>query len=385
MEAQEVNDAAFREQVQPFVTRTGGFSYVMGTTLPDEENLLYSYYCDNGISKEKKIIYTWEEVYELRSYNNKKEAEKYKTFVNSEIAKFGLSSDYILTQYYCSFNIKGDKFITLEDLTDNDVFSGGSICNDLKKIVIDNEEIEMNHLYRIGAYDPALNIDIAALTIGISTGIDDINTYTTITKNLYALNKENKTKVVLSSDQILDRVANLCEFHNLDMIILDTTAGQIDRAYTLYMKLKERNIDTMVVPFSFANANKQLMMKYFEDSIYNKNFKLPTKKESEYHEDYQEAIKELLYLQKIKSKNKYDYSSPTGKNFHDDFPMSLALLNYCCKYVHDCYCKKYHVNLGGGINYRLKLHKNIKNIPDKYKDLDDLFNNTYKKRISHYI
>lgn len=375
-ESQEVNNASFREQVQPFTTRTGGISYVLGTTLPDDANLLYSYYKDKSIPDELKIIYTWEDVFELKNLINENEAKKYKVSVEKEIANFGKNSDYILTQYYCSFKIKGTRFTTMEDLERNNMFAGGNINKNLKSIVI-NKEIESKYVFRIGAYDPALTIDYAGITTGIATKLGNINQFNVILKNCIILNREDQN---LSSSSLLDMVADICEYNNLDMLIIDSTAAQIDRAYMLVCKLKERNIDTLVVPFNYAGNNKQIMMKYFEDSISNQTLKLPKESNRIEHLDYDELIKELLYFQRIpKSNGNIEYKAPEGGNFHDDLVMSLAMLNYCCKYVLDSYSRKKEVNLGSGIKYRLYLHKNRNNIDFNYYEEND----NKKNRISY--
>lgn len=358
-EAQEVNDASFREQCQPFVTKTRGCSYVLGTTLPDDSNLLYSYYKDRSIPDELKIIYNWEEVCELKTLISKEEGDGYKLSIEKEIANFGKDSDYILTQYYCSFKIRGTRFITMEDLERNNILSGGNINSDLKTIQI-KKELEQNYVFRIGAYDPALTQDYAGIATGIATKMGNINQFSVIMKDCKILNKNDRN---MSTSELLDKVVDICDYNNLDMIMIDATAAQIDRAYMLVAKLKARGVDTLVIPFNYAGNNKQLMMKYFEDSISNQTLKLPNNLCRSSHEDYDELLKELLYFQRIpKSNGNVEYRAPEGGNFHDDLVFALAMLNYCCKYTLDCQSRKKEVMLGSGIKYRLRLYKNRNNV-----------------------
>lgn len=254
-------------------------------------------------------------MYELKALVNDEEGEKYKRSVEKEIANYGKNSDYILTQYYCSFKIRGTRFITMEDLERNNILSGGNINTDLKTIQV-KKELERNYIFRVGAYDPALTLDYAAISTGISTKMGNINQFKTIMKNCIILNKDNPN---MSSSELLDRVADVCEYNNLDMLIIDSTAAQIDRAYMLVCKLRERGIDTLVVPFNYASNNKQMMMKYFEDSISNQYLKLPNERCREQNEHYDELIKELLYFQRLpKSNGNVEYKAPEGGNFHDD-------------------------------------------------------------------
>lgn len=330
--------------------------------------MLYSYYKDKAIPDNLKIIYTWEDVYELKVLVNNEEGEKYKRSVEKEITNYGRNSDYILTQYYCSFKIRGTRFITMEDLERNNIFSGGDINKDLKTIQI-NKELEQKYVFRVGAYDPALTLDYAAISTGISTKMGNANQFKTVAKNFIILNKNNTN---VSSDELLDKVADICFYNNLDMIMIDATASQIDRAYMLVCKLREKGIDTLVVPFNYAGSNKQLMMKYFEDSLANQNFKLPNERNREKNEDYDELIKELLYFQRLpKSNGNIEYKAPEGGNFHDDMVMSIAMLNYCCKYAYDSQTRKKEAILGSGIKYRIRLHKNINNIDPNYVEVED--------------
>ncbi len=330
--------------------------------------MLYSYYKDKAIPDNLKIIYTWEDVYELKALVNNEEGEKYKRSVEKEITNYGKNSDYVLTQYYCSFKIRGTRFITMEDLERNNILSGGNINKDLKSIQV-KKELERNFVYRIGAYDPALTLDYAAITTGISTKMGNINQFKTIMKDCIILNKDNPN---MSSSELLDRVADICEYNNLDMLIIDSTAAQIDRAYMLVCKLREREIDTLVVPFNYAGNNKQMMMKYFEDSMSNQNLKLPNERCREHSEDYDELLKELLYFQRLpKSNGNVEYKAPEGASFHDDCVMSIAMLNYCCKYVYDCQTRKKEAMLGSGIKYKLRLYKNKNNLDPNYEEQED--------------
>ena len=77
----------------PQTTRTAGIIVALGTTLPDVSNLLYNLYKSDDIPKERKIIFNWEQVYEMKKLRNEEDAEKYKIRVQKEIAKYGMNSE----------------------------------------------------------------------------------------------------------------------------------------------------------------------------------------------------------------------------------------------------------------------------------------------------
>ena len=103
------------------------------------------------------------------------------------------------------------------------------------------------------------------------------------------------------------------------MLILDATASQKDRARRIVEKLNIRNVNTMVVPFSYANQNKQRMMTALIDSINSEDLILPEKKYTELNSDYKELLDELLYIQAVQTPSgAITYKAPVGSSFHDD-------------------------------------------------------------------
>lgn len=348
-EAQEIDNASFKQQVQPFVTRTGGITYALGTTLPDDSNVLYNMYKDKSIPDESKIMYTWEDVYKSKKCVNEKGADKYKNSVTKEIEAYGIRSEYVQTQYYCSFNVRGERFITIDDLEHNNILSG--VMEDNLREYGGNQ-----HIYKIAAFDPATTIDFAFLTAGLALKYPGSERFKIALKDCRILNK-NDEKV--SSDRLLDMVVEYCAWNEIDMIMIDATAAQEDRAFHLWKKLKLRGVNTLVIPYSYAGMNKQHMMASFEDAIYNQTLIMPRKEYIEVHEDYRELFEETLYLQRnITDRGTVTYKAPEGDRFHDDGIMSLSMLNYMCYYIQKMSKKNHIIDLGDGVRYKLKFNRN---------------------------
>ena len=279
------------------------------TTLPDDSNVLYNFYKDKNIPQEYKVIYNWEEVYKCKKVTNEDDANTYKNGIQKEIDGYGINSEYVQTQYYCSFNVRGGRLITQEDLEK---------FNTLRGNMADNiSDYNTNPLiYRIASFDPALTEDYAALSIGVAVKMPEENRFKVALKNCYSL---NQIGVQESSDRLLDKVVDVCEANNIDMLILDATASQKDRARRILEKLNIRNINTMVVPFSYTNQNKQRMMTALIDSINSEDLILPEKKYTELNSDYKELLDELLYIQAVQTPSgAITYKAPVGSSFHDD-------------------------------------------------------------------
>lgn len=277
------------------------------TTLPDSTNVLFNFFKNITIPEERKIRYDWESVYACKKAVNENSAEKYKNSVENEIKQHGKKSQYIQTQYYCSFIVKGERFIMKEDLEDNGVFG-----TDYEENI---NHYRKNKLFRVGGYDPATSDDNAALSLGLTQQVDD-NNFAVILKGCKILNKEERK---YSSEELAKQVALECKINQIDMLMIDATNAQEDRAYMVYKELKNIGCNTLVVPYSYANTNKQKMVQHVEDMIFAGQLKIPYEYYQDEYPDYKEFLDELFYLQrKISSTGTITYKAPDGSSFHDD-------------------------------------------------------------------
>jgi len=347
-EAQEVNNEHFNEQIKPFVTRTGGVLIAIGTTLPDVENLLYNMYIDDELPTHNKFLMTWEEVVKLKKKNSEDMAEKYQIRVEKEIKKYGKLSEYIQTQYYVSFQVAGDRFITMDKLRANNIFSG-EITDDM--ITVYGNE------YVVAGFDPALNNDYAAMSIGVAQLNDDDNIIVKAQKFII-FNPDRKNMAITT---LVEKVARVCELYKIDMLMVDASGQQSDRAYLLYATLRKNGINTLLVPYDYGGKNKGYMFRYFEDSIFNQSFILPAEEYMRVDETYAEFVDELLYMKKTLSPSGViQYKAPNGAMFFDDGVCAMAQLNYVTYYVNRNAGKV--VDFGDNIKYKLGLHKYGSNI-----------------------
>ncbi|MGL6131094.1 MAG: hypothetical protein ACRCZ9_05740 [Fusobacteriaceae bacterium] len=350
-ESQEIEFEKFNEQIKPFSTRTGGILCAIGTTTSNPDNVLFDMYVDQSLPEYRKILYTWEDVYKYKNLNNESGAEKYKRRVEQEINKYGKFSDYVQSQYYVSFNIVGTKFITIDRLRNNGVF----------KLVGGKEKIENNRdNFIVGGFDLAVANDYAVISTGESTY--ELDSYgnvaeTSIKTNLRDVLILNPDRTRIGIDELIDEVANVCKKRSIDMLMVDATAGQEHASLFLIKKLKELEIDTMVIPFSFANKNKVSMMTYFENSLFNQTIALPLEDYREEDEHYGEFLDELCYLQKTRNTSgTLQFKAPNGESFFDDCVMSVAMMNYCLHYASINDGEKL-IDLSSEVKYYLSPHK----------------------------
>lgn len=176
-----------------------------------DSNVLYNLYKNKTIPEQNKFIYDWKEVYKCRKLVNEKQADKYKKSVTDEITQYGEMSEYIQTQYYCSFKVRGGRFVTMDDLDMFDVFQG-EMCDNIA------DYNSNQYIYRIASYDPALSEDYAALTIGVAIRYPGEGRFKVSLKNCYIL---NEIGIQTSSETLLSKVVEFCDDNMIDMIIVD--------------------------------------------------------------------------------------------------------------------------------------------------------------------
>lgn len=303
-----------------------------GTTLPDVTNVLYAMNLDNEIKQEKRIFFNWEEVYELKKLQDPEEAEKYRLKAEKEIRKNGLMSEYIQTQYYCSFQVQGNRFVTLDVLREKDVFS-------LYEYGLLPEEIDKysrnNNVYIIGALDTSLDEDYCTLIIGlIIVDPADKYSYSVEVREILIYNFEEEK---ITPEDIITKTVEYCKYFKLDALIIDGTAAQKDRAFYICKKLDAEKIGTMVVPYYYNQHTKGRLFYKLEELILDKKFKMPLETYKSQIPVYKEAIDELLYFQKNVTPSGYvKFSAPKTSGLHDDCVSCLGELAISYTYILEC-------------------------------------------------
>jgi len=343
-EGQDINADSFRTNVRPFTTSTGGICFTIGTANNEPESLLRDLYVGSMVPDECRIFCNAEEAIRYKEIVNKEHAEKYRQKFEKEVADKGINSDYIQTQYYVNFNIVGNNFTSLSRLKGNNILIGD----------LEDDFIALDHEYKIGAVDPALDKDMAGMVCGVSR-FGESSVISEVKDVIILHDKADEKK---SPERLVNRIVNICLAHQLDYIILDTTANQGDRAYYLYMALRKAGCNTMIIPYDYSSKNKKTMMGYLEDSIFNQSLILPKLEYREKSDAYDELLRQLLYLKKDKTASgNTTYKAPEGRNFYDDLPMALGQFNYLLEYVRREQAKRTIINLGDDIKYFVKYNK----------------------------
>ncbi len=355
-EAQACEAESFLIQVAPQTTRTSGIIVALGTTIPDASNLLYNFYKSPTIPDERRIIFDWESVYEMKKQRSVEDAEKYKTRVMKEIEKYNINSDYIQTQYYCTFNVVGDRFTTMDRLVSYNVFR-------LNQYGIENFNFK-DFDYIVASFDSARFHDYAAILIGginkrYKQNTDGNRDSLYYEYTIFEFQIFNEDKKILSPDDLSIMVSDICAKYKIDMIIYDTTAQQLDRAYYLQKEFDKRKINTFIVPLNYSNK-KMFMFQTLEDALIQQQIQVPDLSFRETYKAFDEFIEEILYLKKIKKENgKMDFKAPEGEMFRDDLVMIFSQFIYLPIYIKRCLEQDRTVtqNISNEYNKPIKFYK----------------------------
>ncbi len=353
-ESQMINADFFNEQIQPTTMRTGGCVVSLGTTLPDPSNLLYFVFRKKTIPRNRKFLINVIEAYTsicLRSYD---EANDYWNRFEQELANHGMYSDYVQSQYFVSFEIKGERWFTIEALEEKNIFNIPRLGIHNFTETLPSYSLNSTTYYRVGSFDSAKLNDFAALTIGIIERkiTDDDETYHSYITDYIIVNDEEITaKTILDPEQMIQKVSVLCKRYQLDMIVFEASGQQDDRAFYLAKELKSRKLGCKVMPLSYGGRNKEKIFLKVENEIAAGRLSLPILDNVKISKEYREFIEELKIFRKVFSGSSIKFSAPDGKGLHDDFISSMANFIYLPHLINDAMSKGTSAGLGISADY----------------------------------
>lgn len=323
-------------------SRTGGLVAIVGTTLPDTTNLLYETYCRESITEDRKFLFTVKDVYRSICLRNEEEAEIYWNIFKLACIDFGVDSDYVKSQYFVSFDLEGNSVLKIKRLNDIGVFKEPTVYGGKR--------------YSVGSIDTARQHDYCAYSSGhiyeeYDSSIDDLS-YTTTIENFDCLNvKEIKNREILDVDTLTNRLISLCIRDNLDMIVYESTANQIEKAYVLAKALMVRGLKTKVIPIDYSSRNKKAIYDKAETEILSGNVLLPPLSRTREDEWFKELLYEFEAVQKVIKEGTVKYITPP--KIHDDFISSVFQLVYL-----PTLCRKNKIaELSKTLKYPIKMYK----------------------------
>lgn len=291
--------------------------------------------------------FTCKEVEAYKKFISYKAAESYMLRVNKEIANYGLDSMYIQTQYFCSFDVVGDRFLTDEMVETINLYN----CNGGIDMLDDGDRI-----FRIGSLDSSRKDDYCVLSVGDAKIMDE-STFDYIT-SIREVIIMNPSKERLGVESIVSSMVDTAKRLKLDYLMIDATAGQFFLAMSLYLELKKANISTQLVPLIYSQQSKMDMFSYFEKTLFDRKINLPIYEYSSQSFGLIQLRKELSYFKKeIKTGGKVSYAAPNGTDFYDDAICSTAQLVYCLQYINQLPRNKKLIEWGDGHREYLTISK----------------------------
>lgn len=376
-EAQLIGSDYFNINIAPMTNRTGGSIIVQGTSLPNADQLLYATYRKRSIKPENKIMLNILEVYKSVALRSKEEADQLWQKYENEAMDNGVYSDYIQSQYFVSFDIKGDRWLKLDTLESAGIFSKIQTLGIDKYVAqhISNYNQQDPRYYRVASFDSARKHDLAAFCAGIlevTKDTDGGNLYHTNITDFHTINeKEKATGKVINPDVLVDRVCALCIRLGIEYIIYDTSGQQVDRAYYLAKQLRKKNAKTIVIPMDYGGKNKQKMFGVAETIFETGKTSLPSLDLQSHSPSYKELIEEIKVFKKSVEGNTIRYAAPQATNIHDDFVCSVVQLIYLPHHIDHCISHRKKAELDSlEYNYPIRWEKS--------------FNKSSGRKVSYY-
>lgn len=350
-EAQLISSDFFNTNIAPMTTRTGGITVIQGTSLPNAEQLLYAAYRQKSIKQSNRILLTALDVYSSIALRSKEEAHVYWNKYSKAAMDYGVYSDYIQSQYMVSFDIRGDLWLSMERLQQDNTFNieQFGINNIIPKIP------QHKHIYRVGSFDSASKNDFAAFVAGIiavEKESDGANSYSAYATDFLIVNdKEKQLNQVINPEVMSLRVANQCIALDLDYLIYDSTGAQRDRAFYVARELRKRNHKCMVIPLNYSTKSKTTMFGTVEGMFETSKISLPKNELIPHNKAYKELIEEMRIFKKIVEKGGIKYQAPQSANLHDDMVCALVQLAYLPYYLDYAMRNRIKSEFGGEYEY----------------------------------
>lgn len=330
----------FQISVAPFSASVNGMCTFIGLPNQDSSNLLQRMYQNKTVVK---TIYDANLAYEMRKMVDKQFAEDYKKHLDSVIASNGRNSSFVQWNYFINFMDMNGKFVTREVLENSNV-----LVNDMHAPINDPND---RTRYLVAGLDISPKKDFRVLTC-METRIVNGDIYNSV----FDMKTYNKDKTRMEHEEVAERVASDLKMYKIDMLCIDSTAHQAYFVQTLRKKIKEANINTLIIPFYYNQSTKPRLFGFLETTLFGGRLKLLKEKESW---ESEKVVEEMCYMIKEKGKKDNDnikYYAPEGGDFSDDHTNSLALANICFTEAFEKFRKK-EIADDGAKRWKIKLNK----------------------------
>ena len=315
-------------------------STYIGLPNQDSSNLLQRKYASKGVHK---CIYDANLAYEMRKMVDKQFAEDYKKHLEGVIASNGRNSSFVQWNYFINFMDMNGKFITREVLENSNMM--------INPIYQPNNNVEDKTTYLVAGLDISPKKDFRVLTCMETRIING-----EISNNVFDIKTYNKDKTRMEHEDVAEQVASDLKMYKIDMLCIDSTSHQAYFVQTLRKKIKEANINTLIIPFYYNQSTKPRLFGFLENTLFGGRLKLLMEKESW---ESEKLIEEMCYMIKEKGKKDSDtvkYYAPEGGDFSDDHVNSLALANICFTEAFEKFRKK-EIADDGAKRWKIKLNK----------------------------
>lgn len=330
----------FQISVAPFSASVNGMCTFIGLPNQNSANLLQRMYQNKTV---RKCIYDANLAYEMRKMVDKQFAEDYKKHLEGVIASNGRNSSFVQWNYFINFMDMNGKFITREVLENSNMM--------INSIYQPNNNTEDKSTYLVAGLDISPKKDFRVLTCMETRIING-----EIVNNVFDIKTYNKDKTRMEHEDVAEQVARDLRMYKIDMLCIDSTSHQAYFVQTLRKKIKEVNINTLIIPFYYNQSTKPRLFGFLETTLFGGRLKLLMEKESW---ESEKLIEEMCYMIKEKGKKDSDtvkYYAPEGGDFSDDHVNSLALANICFTEAFEKFRKK-EIADDGAKRWKIKLNK----------------------------
>lgn len=302
-ECQDIPDRHIIKSIEPMGSATNAVVIKVGTPNGVKCEFL------NAINRNKRDPKRKHLHFEFDANVVRKENVRYRNFLDKQIRKYGKDHEYVQMSYYLKWNLEEGMFITEEEF---------------ESLMINKDIEEFNY------NEPCVaGIDLAKQRDKTVITVMKVNP-----KELDEFGKPFKTIInwkMLKGQEYETQFYEIIRFlknYNVNHVCIDSTGGFDAVADRLSAYFDEYNQSIYVTPVVFSQKRKSELYRLLHADIKAKRLLIPGHSNTKHTKVFKTFKMEMLDLQKEWQGTIMKVKHPEGRNYHDDFPDSLALCNY---------------------------------------------------------
>lgn len=325
-ECQDVSDYKIRKSIHPMGAATKATIVKIGTPSTRKGEFYEAIQRNKKLWEEGKLRYS--NHFEFNYLEVSKYNPDYADYIEKEKFRLGEDSDEFQMAYNLKWILERSMFITEEILREK-VYD-----ETLDLVPFDHERVHVAGIDFGKINDPTVvtigEVDWEnPIIVEPPKNLENLRNVDAVNYGYIAYNVKVKNWLELKGDDYEAQYQEIMEFfgnYNLARVVCDYTGQGIPITDRL-----AANLSCEVVPYAFSTPSKSVLYKHLSQELKGGRVKVPASESARQTIEWRSFDRQMLELQKSYSGSHLIVSHPDGRDAHDDYCDSLALMVYGCR------------------------------------------------------